>query len=75
MARSNPAYALEHISVLVLDEKLHMRHLIRKILLALSIRDTSLVSNVPKPLKSFDILRQASSPPTDIWNPSIDLDL
>ena len=75
MASSNPAYALEHISVLVLDENLHMRHLIRKILLALSIRDTSLVSNVPKPLKSFGILMQISSLPIGIWNPSMDLNL
>ena len=53
MASPNPGYALEYISVLVLAENLHMRDLIREILLALGIRDTSLVSNVPRAFKEL----------------------
>jgi len=53
MTSLNAVYALEHLSVLILDENLHMRHLIREILLALGIRDTSLVSNVPQAFKEL----------------------
>jgi len=53
MASPNPGYALEYISVLVPDENLHMRDLIREILLALGIKDPSLVSNVPRAFKEL----------------------
>jgi len=53
MASANMEFALEHISVLVLDKNLHMRHLIREILLTLCIRGTSLVANVPQAFKEL----------------------
>jgi len=50
-------YALETLNILVLDDNRHMRHPIREILLALGIRKTNLVGNVPqafKELRHFD---------------------
>jgi two-component system chemotaxis response regulator CheY len=66
MASPNPGYALEYISVLVLDENLHMRDLIREILLALGIKDTSLVSNVPRAFK--ELLHFAADIITTDWH-------
>jgi two-component system, chemotaxis family, chemotaxis protein CheY len=53
MPSPNTEYALERIKVLVLDDNMHMRYLIKEILLALGIRDTSLVSNVPQAFKEL----------------------
>ena len=66
MASPNPGYALEYISVLVPDENLHMRDLIREILLALGIRDISLVSNVPRAFK--ELLHFAADIITTDWH-------
>lgn len=53
MPNTESKYALDQLAVLVLDGNLHMRHLIKEILLALGIRDTSLVSNVPQAFKEL----------------------